>query len=292
MKFVILAILLAAVSAELLVTPEYTDYLKKHVDWEVVDYEDNIFKGWTVEEAKSLLGEEDIDYILDDMEPVTMTALPSSINWKGASCVHEIHNQGSCGSCWAFATASVASDRCCLQNKDYGWLSPQELTSCDKNNSGCNGGLAATAFNYVKANGLVPEACYPYVARAESCPTKCKDGSSWAAAHVCKCQTIVDCGTESGMKACLKEGPITVRLIVYRDFMNYKSGVYCWNGSGSTLGGHAIRCVGYSDTPKPNLNCANSWGTSWGNNGYFQISTGENCGLRMNASQAWSVKGC
>eukprot|EP00831_Metopus_contortus_P014492 TRINITY_DN15996_c0_g1_i3.p3 TRINITY_DN15996_c0_g1~~TRINITY_DN15996_c0_g1_i3.p3 ORF type:complete len:116 (-),score=28.32 TRINITY_DN15996_c0_g1_i3:106-453(-) len=39
---------------ELLVTREYTDYLKKHAPYEVVDYEDNIFKGWTVEDARGM----------------------------------------------------------------------------------------------------------------------------------------------------------------------------------------------------------------------------------------------
>ncbi len=292
MKALILAILIVAISAEMVVTPEYTEYLKKTVDWEVADYEENIFKGWSVEDVQGFLGEKDQDYVPEGMQAFTPTTLPSSINWEGANCIHEIRNQGNCGSCWAFATASVASDKCCLGVQDYGWLSTQELVSCDKKDSGCNGGLAAYGFEYVRDNGLVLDSCYPYIARAETCPTKCKTGADWKAAHVCKCQTIVDCGTETGMKSCLQEGPIAVRLVVYRDFMSYKSGVYCWNGSGSSMGGHAIRCVGYSDSPKPNLKCANSWGISWGVQGYFQISTGERCGLRMNASQAWSVKDC
>jgi len=292
MKTLVLALLLVAAAAEnLLVTPEYTQYLKATVDWEVADYEENVFKGWTVEEFQVMLGDQDSDTVPQG-KLAEVEATPSSISWTGANCIHEIHNQGSCGSCWAFATASVTSDRCCLQNKDYGWLAPQELVSCDKANSGCNGGLAAEGLKYVQKNGLVPEACYPYVARGEACPNKCKDGSDWAAAHVCKCKTVVDCGGEALMKSCLTKGPIAVRMKVYQDFTSYKSGVYCWDQRSGFLGGHAIRCTGYSDKPKPSFHCANSWGTAWGVQGYFDIAAKEECGIRLTPHDAWTVEGC
>ena len=119
MKFVYIAVLVLAISCQkMLITPEYTEYLKKHVDWEVADYEDNIFRGWTEEEAKALLGDDDAPLNVEG-ELVADTPVPSAINWKGAGCIHAIHDQGDCGSCWAFATASVVSDRCCIQKQDY-----------------------------------------------------------------------------------------------------------------------------------------------------------------------------
>ncbi len=292
MQSLILAILIVSIAARPLVTSEYTDYLRKHVSWEVVDYEDNLFKGWTVDEFKSILGDADGEYIPESV-PAETVPLPSSVSWMGAACTHAIHNQGHCGSCWAFATTSVVSDRCCMQSKDFGWLAPQELLSCDtKENEGCAGGLVSDALKYVKANGLVPEACYPYVAEEKACPSKCKDGSSWTDAHVCKCQTLIDCGGLTSMKSCLQAGPIAARMFVYRDFVSYKSGVYCWDGSSEQMGRHAIRCVGYSDTPSPNLNCANSWGLNWGEKGFFRIGTGEDCGLRLAPQDALAVKDC
>jgi len=287
MKALILALLVVAIAAELAVTPEYTAYLKKHVSWEVVDYEENIFKGWTVEEVRTLLGDEDRE-VITDVAPYIATSIPSSVNWAGASCIHEIHNQGNCGSCWAFATASVASDKCCLGGKDYGWLSPQELVSCDRTNSGCNGGLASEALKYVMSKGLVPESCYPYVGAQQACPTKCKDGSDWTAAHVCKAKSLTNCGTLPAMKSCLLKGPITIRMKVYSDFFNYKSGVYCWDQKSAFQGGHAIRGVGYSDSPKAHILCANSWGPSWGESGLFRIEAREECGVRLTAGDAWS----
>lgn len=288
---VFIALLLAVYCQEMLVTPEYTEYLKKHVSWEVVDYEDNIFRGWTVEEAQALLGDKDLPIDFEGQLPED-TPIPSEIGWKGANCIHEIHNQGNCGSCWAFATASVSADLCCIQKQDYGWLSPQELVYCDKStgNEGCNGGLAANALKYVQANGLVDEKCLPYVGRDGSCPYKCQDGREWKAAHVCKANTLVDCGELPNMIKCLKDGPITTRMIVYNDFFNYKSGIYCWDQRSGQAGGHAIRCISYSSDPQPHLYCANSWGVNWGEKGYFKISTKNGCGIRLTPHDAWSAK--
>ncbi|MDR3715200.1 MAG: hypothetical protein P4L51_20495 [Puia sp.] len=55
----LVACLAAAVLCdEMLVTQEYTDYLKKHSSWEVADYENNVFRGWAVSEAASMFSQE------------------------------------------------------------------------------------------------------------------------------------------------------------------------------------------------------------------------------------------
>ena len=263
----------------MLVTRDYTEYLKKHVSWEVVDYEDNVFRGWTVEEAKKLLGakfEDAPHYPL--LAP--MTNLPASVNWQGASCDHEVRNQGNCGSCWAFATTGMLTDRCCLHGKDHGWLAPQELVSCDTTSEGCNGGWCTWALDYVKtAKGLVHEACFPYKASDLPCPTKCADGKDWASSHVCDCVGGYKiCSSVEAIKTGLQSGPVTLGFGVCRSFFNYKNGVYKCDCSGSYVGLHAVLGVGYSDTPVCNYNVKNSWGAAWGNKGFFQIQC-DQCGM-------------
>ena len=278
MKNLAILLVIALVSAEeYVVTPEYTEYLKRHVTWEVMDYEDNIFRGWTVSEIQAILNQEEIEEV-----PGTNVVLETgeeipSIDWRqaNANCIHEIQNQGSCGSCWAFSAAGVASDRCCLGKKDYGWLSPQELVSCDTANHGCSGGWEFNALDYVKKNGLVPWKCFDYKARNLPCPKTCDDKSSWTAAHVCKCKDKVFCQGTEAMAKCIQTGPVTAGMYVYRDFTSYKSGIYHWNKQGSRLGGHAIRCLGYATSPEKHFICANSWGTNWGEKGYFRIGVGE-----------------
>ncbi|KAG2378426.1 hypothetical protein C9374_008313, partial [Naegleria lovaniensis] len=62
----------------------------------------------------------------------------------------------------------------------------------------------------------------------------------------------------------------------------YKSGVY-HHVSGGLVGGHAIKIVGWgvdSESRKPYWICANSWGPSWGIDGFFWILRGvEECGI-------------
>lgn len=291
MKILIAVLLFIALTDQrMAVTPEYTDYLKKHVSWEVVDYEENIFKGWTYDEVKTLLGDVD-GPSFEGGRKVKPEPIPTSINWQGADCIHAIRDQGMCGSCWAFATVGMVSDRCCLQKEDKGWLAPGELVNCDKatGNQGCHGGMTAWALKYVEKFGLVDENCYPYQAADTPCPMQCKNGKKWDEAHVCKPKAIVDCGEFENMVTCLKTGPISVRMIVYEDFLYYKSGIYCWDHKCSDPGGHVIRCVGHKMEPEPHFICANSWTENWGEKGYFRISSKDGCGLRLTPHDTWAV---
>ena len=281
MKSLLIALVIAAVFAEeMLVTKEYTDYLKKHVDWEVMDYEENPFRGWTMEEASMLMGAkmpEDLSYVPEVAEK---SNLPASLDWSGANCDHGVRNQGQCGSCWAFATTGMISDRCCLQGHDNGWLAPQELVSCDKVDQGCNGGWCTSAVDYVmKAKGLVPEACFPYKAANSPCPSKCADGKVWASSHVCNCVSGYKmCSSVGSIKTCLQSGPVTVAFGVCKSFFNYKNGIYKCDCNGSYAGLHAVLAMGYSDTPVAHYHVRNSWGTTWGAAGYFDIAV-DQCGI-------------
>ena len=77
-------------------------------------------------------------------------------------------------------------------------------------------------------------------------------------------------------------GPIEGAFTVYEDFLTYKSGVYI-HKTGSALGGHAIRVLGYgSENGVPYWLCANSWNETWGDNGYFKILRGvDHCGIEQ-----------
>ncbi len=272
MRFIVVLALVAAVFCdELITTKEYVDYLKKTVSWEVQEYEDNIFRGWTVDEVKQMLGLNfhESDESFPEVEHVPT---PSNINWAGADCDHGPKDQGHCGSCWAFAATGMLSTRCCLHSADKGWLSPQELVSCDRGDSGCNGGSLSAPINYFSSHGgLVPDACFPYKAQNLPCPSKCADGKDFKSAHVCKCANPMSCSGTNGIKACLKDGPVTIGFYVCQSFMNYKSGIYKCDCT-SYLGGHAVLVMGHSDTPECHFHVRNSWGTAWGQAGYFDIA--------------------
>jgi len=278
MKSLIFILLISTILCEeMLITKAYTDYLKRHVDWEVVEYEDNIFKGWTMAEAKNFLGT--VQPISDIPLPIFESDIvpPASLLWKG-DCIHQVRNQGNCGSCWTFGTAGMLSDRCCLHSADHGWLAPQELVSCDIRNDGCSGGWPTWALQYVIDNkGLVPETCYKYQGTNQKCPGKCDDGTDWTKAHVCNCQGLKQCLGVENLKKCLTTGPVAVTFEVCPSFFGYRNGIYkcdCVGGAGL----HTVTATGYSDTPECHWVVRNSWGSVWGDNGYFKIAC-KSCGM-------------
>jgi subtilase family serine protease len=63
---------------------------------------------------------------------------------------------------------------------------------------------------------------------------------------------------------------------VYQDFQSYGGGVYSYSW-GTAAGGHFVLVIGWDDSKGTSgaLKVKNSWGTNWGENGYFWISYSE-----------------
>jgi len=210
-------------------------------------------------------------------------AFDSRTQWP--NCIHPIRNQAQCGSCWAFAGTEVLSDRFCIASsgKVNVILSPQDLVSCDSSDYGCNGGYLQNEWQYMVSTGVVPDDCFPYVSgsgQVPACPTTCP-GQGGAMAPLKKfASKYYSVGASSIQTEIMTNGPVEAAFYVYRDFMQYKSGVY-HHTSGAFLGGHAIKVIGWGvSNNTPYWIIANSWGTTWGMNGFFWMLRGKNeCGI-------------
>ena len=76
----------------------------------------------------------------------------------------------------------------------------------------------------------------------------------------------------------MTNGPIQVAFMVYKSFMSYKSGVYAkkWNEF-IPEGGHAVKIIGWgTEDGSDYWLVANSWGPTWGLDGFFKIKRGVN----------------
>lgn len=213
--------------------------------------------------------------------PPSATLLPENFyafdKWSTCKSMKMIRDQGNCGSCWAFASAEVISDRICINKYTQDIVSPFHIASCAISN-GCGGGWMSQAFDYYISRGVVLDSCQPY-----SLPLRCKKmctnwgyrGTYTQALKKGISKYILPFNEEEIKKEIYNRGPITAAFNVYYDFFSYKSGIYQYTGETALAGGHAIKILGWGVENGVNFwYCANSWGTGWGMNGFFKIKRG------------------
>ncbi|MQM21623.1 hypothetical protein Taro_054665, partial [Colocasia esculenta] len=195
--------------------------------------------------------------------------LPSYKDWREEGAATEVKNQRSCGCCWAFAAVAATEGITQIQTGQLISLSEQQLVDCDTatGNQGCDGGLAAIAFQYIESNGLTTEDEYPYQAKASG---RCALASSTAATITG--YEIVTPNNEQALLNAVAQQPVAVRVAAgSRDFQLYGGGVFT-GGCGSQTN-HAVTIVGYG-TAADGIKywiAKNSWGTDWGEDGYMRI---------------------
>jgi cathepsin B len=199
----------------------------------------------------------------------------SAEEWPKCDSIKEVRDQSTCGSCWAFGAVEAMSDRICVASgqKLQTRISSEDLLSCCgvSCGNGCNGGYPSAAWNFFHKTGIVTgylyndkKWCSPYAfppcdhhvdggkygpcgasKPTPHCDKACPNGQTYSSdkwfadsvysvpSQVSKIQTEI-----------MTHGPVEAAFTVYADFPTYKSGVY-HHTTGSALGGHAIKIVGW-----------------------------------------------
>ncbi len=198
-------------------------------------------------------------------------------NYNGQNWLTSIKNQGSCGSCWAFAT-------CAILEAMYGItkgspsaldLAEQHLLSCTGTGNDCGGGYYSSALDYTRYTGLSRETCFPYQAADLACNPCTEWNLNVGRIRVSNYGWITDnVENRPAVMSAIQNGPVISYMEVYTDFYYYTGGVYHRASSATNEGGHAILIVGFNQSEQYWI-CKNSWGSDWGEDGYFRIGFGE-----------------
>ena len=208
---------------------------------------------------------------LDKQPPPMLLNTEDVFDWREMGGVTPVKDQGQCGSCWDFA-ATGAFESAVLINTDIEMdLSEQQVLSCNTGGSSCNGGWMEDAYDIFMNNGAVYESCMPYEADDDvPCTQEECDPVAWMTGYVDVPNNI------NSIKNALLVGPVSTTFMVYNDFY---WNCYWHEDTGDI--NHAVVIVGWDDNMCGGLGAwivKNSWGTNWGDEGYFYMPYGS-CGI-------------
>lgn len=218
---------------------------------------------------------------------------------RASGCLAEPENQGRCGNCWAFASAHTFSDRLRLSGNDL-VVSAEDVTTCihqldpdlvgprspNRIPNGCCGGRLNAGFQYFQDEGAVSRECKPNSLAGYSPAVKERTPSLTC---TCTCGGTMPGPFDRGdlrLQASqqvrtdllldeLENGPVLVDMFIPKDFRLYSCGIYC-RTMGDLGNSHAVEIVDYgTENGIDYWVVKNSWGSNFGENGYFRIRIGE-----------------
>uniref|UniRef100_A0A0B7BBL3 Dipeptidyl peptidase 1 n=1 Tax=Arion vulgaris TaxID=1028688 RepID=A0A0B7BBL3_9EUPU len=235
-----------------------------------------------------------------------MAKLPASFDWRnvnGINYVSPVRDQGGCGSCYAFGSLAMdeARIRILTNNTQQPVFSTQDIVECSSYSQGCGGGFPyLISGKYAEDYGLVLEECNPYKGIDGKCQTKTSCPRHYFTDYKYLGGYYGACNEALMMQAIYDNGPIAVSFEVYNDFVNYKSGIYVHNTSSVLsdrfnpfeITNHVVSIVGWG--VDSNLETywivKNSWGTTWGLDGYFWIRRGtDECSIESIAMESTPI---
>lgn len=237
----------------------------------------NKFSTWSDSEYKKLLGYKGKKANNTKNVKILPTAnLADSVDWRTKGAVNAVKDQGQwCRSGWAFSAICAMEGAHFLKTGELLSLAEQQIVDCDFTSNGCNGGWQSHAFRYAESHPVELESAYPYTARDGTCVASASKGKVDATGY-----TNVKVNSVDQLKAAIAQAPTSVTIEAdTMVFQMYTGGVLDSTYCGTNLD-HAVTAVGYgTESGKEYYLVRNSWGSSWGEEGYIKIAAVDGQGI-------------
>lgn len=210
-------------------------------------------------------------------------SLPAIKDWRADGKVTASKQQGGCGACWAFAATAVYECLLAIESGRLVDLSEEFVLECaNRTRSDCTGGYVTDAYDLMSRSGVATEAKFPYQA--------IKDSETPNTAGICSADNLTRLGgtttykifrnlSDEGLRALVAAGPVAALIFADSDFVSYRSGIYrCSKSAAQSDLNHAVAVVGYDAS---RFILKNSYGTTWGQEGFMDIAPDSDCGLKI-----------
>eukprot|EP00184_Porphyridium_aerugineum_P007157 CAMPEP_0184698506 /NCGR_PEP_ID=MMETSP0313-20130426/5118_1 /TAXON_ID=2792 /ORGANISM="Porphyridium aerugineum, Strain SAG 1380-2" /LENGTH=435 /DNA_ID=CAMNT_0027157469 /DNA_START=113 /DNA_END=1420 /DNA_ORIENTATION=- len=251
--------------------------------------------------------------------------LPKVFDWSNVDGINYLvpnwnqHIEKYCGACYIHGTLSAAQDRIKIAKQAKGpdvMLSRQVMLNCIADgvgkhvgggSEGCNGGTTQEVYGYMHLFGLPDETCNHWMAEAtkkcdaEALCMNCmayaepvmENWRCWPVKNYTKYYVtsfgVIPKDEGAIMSEIHARGPIACSLATNEEFdYQYKGGVWT-KPSSDKDSNHVVEITGWGETADGVRfwQARNSWGSYWGNNGFFKIKRGEN--LLLIEEDCWFV---
>lgn len=196
--------------------------------------------------------------------------------------ITSVKDQGSCGSCVAFAAIATAEASIGYATKtanNVQDLSEQWLFFCNGMYypSCSTGWWPGDAAQVIRTSSCPYEKCHPYVAAPSCSSPACSTGITNARPNgTFNVVTFSSTEIQLAKDFIAAGGAVMSFFSVYEDFfgMNPTSGIYKYDGFSAYAGGHEVSVIGYNDIDGYWV-IKNSWGTGWGEYGFAKVGYGQ-----------------
>jgi len=207
-------------------------------------------------------------------------ALPPVMDWRNKSVVGPVMNTSSCN-ITSYATVGSAQSFCAIAYGKLQVYDPDQISACIPQD--CNT-TAESAWKYIIQRGL-------HVQWNTSCAASTSTPGCCINDYLCFSGTEFALQTSVGIM-----GPVTVTIDAsHPSFQLYKSGIYYEPACNSSNLNLDLLVVGYGNYGKQEFWIAqNTWGPSWGLDGYILMSRNQNnnCGIASHQCHPIAVHQC